>query len=50
MVGRIPFDPAFTRAMVQGKTLLEFDGNGPAGDYLREVWTTIMSTPAMTAE
>jgi MinD superfamily P-loop ATPase len=50
MVGRVPFDPAFTRAMVQGKTLLEFDGNGPAGDHLRQVWENIMRTPAMTAE
>ena len=50
VVGRIPFDQAFTRAMMQGKTLLEFDGNGLAGDHLREVWTSIMSAPAMTAE
>jgi MinD superfamily P-loop ATPase len=49
VVGRVPFDPAFTRAMVQGKTLLEFDGNGSAGDHLRQVWTAIMRTSAMTA-
>ena len=49
VVGRVPFDPAFTRAMVQGKTLLEFDGNGPAGEQLRLVWANIMRTPAMTA-
>jgi MinD superfamily P-loop ATPase len=50
VVGRVPFDPAFTRAMVQGKTLLEFDGNGTAGEHLRQVWSAIMRTPAMTAE
>jgi MinD superfamily P-loop ATPase len=50
VVGRVPFDPAFTRAMVQGKTLLEFDGNGSAGSHLRQVWATIMDTPAMRAQ
>jgi len=50
VVGHIPFDPAFTRAMVQGKALLEFDGNGLTGEHLRQVWTAIMRTPAMTAQ
>ena len=26
VIGRVPFDPAFTMAMVQGKTIVEFDG------------------------
>ncbi|MFO7713734.1 P-loop NTPase [Desulfosarcina sp.] len=50
VVGCIPFDPAFTRAMVQGKTLLEYDANGSAGEHLRKVWAAILRTPAMTAE
>ncbi len=50
VVGRVPFDQAFTRAMVQGKTLLEFDGTGPAGVHLRQVWQNILNTSAMTAE
>jgi MinD superfamily P-loop ATPase len=50
MVGRIPFDASFTRAMIQGKTLPEYDGGGPADRHLRHVWATIMNTPAMTAE
>jgi len=25
VIGRVPFDPAFTKAMVQGKTIVEFD-------------------------
>ena len=49
VVGRVPFDPTFTRAMVQGKTLLEFDENGSASEHVRQVWTAIMQTPAMTA-
>jgi MinD superfamily P-loop ATPase len=47
VVGRIPFDPTFTKAMVQGKTLLEFDPDGSAGEYIKKVWTAILTTPAM---
>jgi len=50
VVGRIPFDPNFTRAMVQGKTLIEYDENGPASESVRQVWSAIMSSPAMTAD
>lgn len=39
--GRIPFDPAFTTAMVQGKSLLEIDGNSPAGRAVRAVWESL---------
>jgi MinD superfamily P-loop ATPase len=49
VVGRVPFDAAFTRAMVQGKTLMEYDGAGSAGEHLRKVWEYIINTPAMTA-
>jgi MinD superfamily P-loop ATPase len=49
VIGRVSFDPAFTQAMVQGKTLLEYDGNGPTASGLRQVWAAIMNTPAMTA-
>ncbi|BBO85274.1 ATP-binding protein [Desulfosarcina ovata] len=49
VVGRVPFDPAFTRAMVQGLTLVEFDAEGDAAAHLRQVWNTIMQVPAMTA-
>ncbi len=50
VVGRIPFDPNFTRAMVQGKTLIEYDENGPAVVAIRKVWSAIINSPAMTAE
>ena len=50
VVGRIPFDPNFTRAMVQGKTLIEYDEKGPAGEAVKRVWAAIMNTPAMTAD
>jgi len=50
VVGRIPFDPNFTRAMVQGKTLIEYDESGPASQSIRQVWSAIMGSPAMTAD
>ena len=37
-VGRIPFDPAFTKAMVQGQTIFEYDGLSQAGEAVRELW------------
>jgi hypothetical protein len=36
--------------MVQGKTLPEFDGTGPTGAHLKQVWERILMTPAMRAE
>lgn len=50
VVGRVPYDPVFTRAMVQGKTLFEYDGEGSVAGHLRLVWETIMNTAAMTVE
>jgi len=50
VVGRVPYDSVFTRAMVQGKTLFEYDGDGSAAEHLRSVWKTIMNTAAMTVE
>lgn len=38
VLGRIPFDPAFTRAMVAGKTVFEYDGHSEAGKAVRRIW------------
>ncbi len=38
VVGRVPFDPAFTRAMVQGKTIVEFDGRSEGCEAVLEIW------------
>ncbi|MBW1816049.1 MAG: 4Fe-4S binding protein [Deltaproteobacteria bacterium] len=40
-VGRIPFDPVFTKSMVQGKTLFEYDGKSDAARQVRNVWAAI---------
>jgi MinD superfamily P-loop ATPase len=40
-MGRIPFDPLFTKSMVQGKTLFEYDGNSNAAREVRNLWAAV---------
>jgi MinD superfamily P-loop ATPase len=37
-LGRVPFDPLFTRSMVEGKNIFEFDGDSSAARAVRRVW------------
>ncbi len=39
-IGRIPYDPDFTRAMVQGKSLMEFNSS-PVSNTISEMWEYI---------
>jgi MinD superfamily P-loop ATPase len=41
VLNRVPFDPAFTRAMVQGKTIVEFDGNSEGNKAVRKMWDQV---------
>ncbi len=41
VLGRIPFDPMFTKAMVQGLTIFEYNGASDAGRAVSEVWTKL---------
>ncbi|RLB41062.1 MAG: (4Fe-4S)-binding protein [Deltaproteobacteria bacterium] len=41
LMGRIPFDPLFTKAMVQGKSIIEFDGNSHSANRVRDVWSQV---------
>lgn len=50
VVGKIPFDPAFTKAMIQIQTLLEYDETCPAAEAIRHIWETVMAHPAMKLE
>lgn len=43
VVGRIPFDPAFTEAMVQKQTITEYDATGSAAQTAREIWEWLRS-------
>jgi len=38
VMGRVPFDPAFTHAMVEGKTIVEFDEQGQGSQAVKAIW------------
>ena len=38
LMGRIPFDPVFTMAMVQGKTIIEYDGHSQGARAVEKIW------------
>jgi MinD superfamily P-loop ATPase len=40
-VGHIPFDPIFTRAMVKGQTIFEYNTESPAGAAIRKIWQSL---------
>ncbi len=46
-MGKIPFDPAFTKAMIQGKSIMEAHGDSPAATQIKEIWNRVMEHPAM---
>lgn len=41
-VGRIPFDPIFTKAMVNGQTIIEYDGNSQPAKKIKEIWERVL--------
>lgn len=41
VMGRIPFDPVFTKAMVQGKTIFEYDGHSEGAGAVRNIWENL---------
>jgi MinD superfamily P-loop ATPase len=40
-VGRIPFDPIFTKAMVHAKTVFEYDGDSTICRAIEAVWNSV---------
>lgn len=46
VVGRIPFDPTFTEAMIEAKTIFEYNHTSQAGKEVRQIWDNILSLPA----
>ncbi|MBN1626389.1 MAG: (4Fe-4S)-binding protein, partial [Deltaproteobacteria bacterium] len=40
-LGHIPFDPVFTKAMVQGQTIFEYDNDSEACGVVKQVWGKI---------
>lgn len=41
VIGRVPFDPAFTKAMVQGKTIVEFDSQSEGCKAIQDIWENL---------
>ena len=47
VLGQVPFDPVFTRSMVQGQTLFEYGAETPTRQVVRDIWAKIISSPSM---
>jgi MinD superfamily P-loop ATPase len=41
VLGRIPFDPVFTKAMVQGQTIFEYNTKSAPGKAVKDIWTKV---------
>ena len=50
VVGRIPFDPVFTKSMVQGKTIFEYQTESNIGQTVQQVWDNIIESAAMNGQ
>jgi MinD superfamily P-loop ATPase len=44
---RIPFDPIFTKSMVQGKTIFEYNTESIVGQAVKQLWRKIIESPVM---
>jgi MinD superfamily P-loop ATPase len=40
-LGQIPFDPIFTKAMVQGQTVFEYNTDSRAGNAIKKIWENL---------
>ena len=49
VVGRVPFDPLFTRAMIDGQTVIEYQPDAATARAVQEVWEAIINSPAMNS-
>jgi MinD superfamily P-loop ATPase len=47
VLGRVSFDPAFTRSMVEGKTLFEYGEATATQQQVRDIWRKILNSPSM---
>ena len=47
VLGRIPFDPVFTKSMVQGKTIFEYNTDSTVGQAVKQIWKKIIESPIM---
>jgi MinD superfamily P-loop ATPase len=45
VLGRVSFDPSFTRSMVEGKTLFEYGKPTVTWQQIRDIWRQIINSP-----
>jgi MinD superfamily P-loop ATPase len=38
VLGRIPFDPIFTKSMIQGQTIFEYNKESETGQVVKQIW------------
>jgi len=50
VLGRIPFDPVFTKSMVQGKTIFEYNTESKIGQAVEQIWEKIIESPVMNGK
>jgi MinD superfamily P-loop ATPase len=50
VLGRIPFDPVFTKSMVQGKTIFEYNTESTVGQAVKQIWRKIIESPVMNGK
>ena len=43
-LGNVPFDPIFTKAMVQAKTIFEYDSDSSTGRTVKKIWERVLKT------
>jgi len=44
VLGRIPFDPVFTKAMVEGKTIFEYENSSDSIQAVKLIWKRVSDT------
>jgi len=40
-IGQVPFDPIFTKAVVQGQTIFEYNRHSETGQVVKQIWMEI---------
>jgi MinD superfamily P-loop ATPase len=50
VLGRIPFDPVFTKSMIKGKTIFEYNEKLEVCTAVQRIWKQIVTSPAMSGK
>lgn len=47
LLGRVPFDPVFVKAMIAAENILEYSPDSEAAGAVKDIWKNIMGSPSM---